>query len=781
MPLRNLQLVWLAVAEAAAADMSFSDRSSLLEAALREQFGNDTDGCQRFWLQDVFPGYVIARSRDDGSLYQIGYSISGSTVKMGDAQEVETAYVPVAEDAAFVLEADAAGLDDCIYPVVVMKAGWAGGTVNGAALPHYYTPDLVSQVAEAVASAKFGRHHPKEGFGEDDPDRIAGWYSDGVFVGSEARAKLNLLKSETGLRAKLSAAREAKKLDMFGLSILATIGFEASVVEGRKCLKGVKLGKLYSVDQVSEAGAGGRFLQEMRVAASADVSAEISAAQSAAIKTGSPVHPARHNSGEGRTGDGLMNKLMMLRVLEALRNRDLALYNTLLGELTAAGEDAAKCEAVMLKVTEALSAQPAADATQLAQAQEVLAQLPEPAKKLVRRAFERNIGTKDDLDAEIVAVRESFAAASTIGRINERGFIPVGRDTADKMQIAFDRMLGVKEADATVPAFKGLRAAYIEITGDREFKSFHGGGGFFSRVAEAVVSADFPNILLNSMTKKLLQDYAELGMDGLDMLYTKSDVDNYLLQDRVRDGYFPELSPVAEGGPYTEIGYPTDERVNYAVSNYGNLLTITEQTIRNDNLGAIARFPGKLARAGRKTLKSFISNFFINNSVYMADAVNWFDPTHNNLGSVAFSYDALVTAEIALFQQTEKNSGEQLGLPLQWLMIPIQLKAQAIAINQTDTAGSNGFYQRFGANNERIVINEKLTDDNDWYYGTLPENAPFIEIGFLDGLEQPQIFLANNPTVGTMFTNDELQYKVKHVFGGNIIDYRGVGKNVVAG
>lgn len=114
-------------------------------------------------------------------------------------------------------------------------------------------------------------------------------------------------------------------------------------------------------------------------------------------------------------------------------------------------------------------------------------------------------------------------------------------------------------------------------------------------------------------------------------------------------------------------------------------------------------------------------------------------------------------------------------------MVPTALAATARQINQTNTASSNAFFQRFGANNERIYVNEKLTDTTDWYYGTKQENAPFLEIGFLDGIENPQIFLANQPTIGTQFTMDELQYKVKMVFAGAIIDFRGVGANVLAG
>jgi hypothetical protein len=68
---------------------------------------------------------------------------------------------------------------------------------------------------------------------------------------------------------------------------------------------------------------------------------------------------------------------------------------------------------------------------------------------------------------------------------------------------------------------------------------------------------------------------------------------------------------------------------------------------------------------------------------------------------------------------------------------------------------------------------------NDWYYGTDASAVPTIEIGFLDGFAEPQILLANLPTQGTQFTNDQIQYKVKHVYGGDIVDFRGAGKSVV--
>lgn len=358
----------------------------------------------------------------------------------------------------------------------------------------------------------------------------------------------------------------------------------------------------------------------------------------------------------------------------------------------------------------------------------------------------------------------------------------MGRDSQEKIQLAMDAMLGVREAlsDRNVRPFRGPREAYEWITGDRDLRMVDRGGLY--RTSEAIATSDFPNILANSLTKRLLQDYAALGMGGLERLYTTSRLDNYMTQDRVRMGYLDDLPTVAEGVGYTELTKPTDEKISYSPVKYGGLLTISEETIRNDNLGKIAAFPGRMARAGRRTLKQFITDFFVNNPNYDPDSVAWFAAGHNNLGSVALSSAELDAREVALMDQTEKDSGKPLGLPLDWIMVPPALKATGFQINNNDD-GTNNWTARFGPrgpNPEGIIVNELLTDANDWYWGSWPSNAPFIEIGFLDGIEAPQIVLANLPTQGTMFTNDQIQYKVKFVFGGDIVDYRPVGKNVVA-
>jgi hypothetical protein len=771
-------LRFLIAAEADGAELSLDEQQNLLNGALSDQFGMGTDGYPRFYLFETFNDYVIARG-PESKLYRIPYTMDGDDVKFGDAQEVTTAYVPVAENCEFIATEGDAAPQSGKYKIRVLKPGWGTGAVNGRAVPHYYPPEFVAKVAEAVAGKPFGRRHPdqkgSDPTGATDPDRIAGWLEGGSSDTNGAYATVNLFTAEADLRSKLDEARDNKTLNLFAVSMLAGVGYKAGMVEGKQCLVAEALGELYSVDLCARAGAGGEFLTAASFAAS-----DISAAQLRAVNpTSTAIVPNRPNKGGvAIAAEGAMMKKSILQMLEALRTRNAPRAAEL--ALKFANTAEAEYPAFLETVTTALTEAPAAAATvtaesvavQLAEAQRIqsrnrietslaASKLAKPAQDLARGHLETALATEADLpqakiDAEITNVRTAFAAFEGTGRV--RPAIGVTLDSADKLQLAMEAAVGVKESlTKGVPAFRGLREAYAQITGDWDLAKLRAGGGFTGHMlaSEAVLTGDFPNILLNSMTKRLLQDWAELALDGLSNLYTKASISDYKLQDRVREGYFGELPIVAEGTPgYTEIAPPTDELVTYQLQKRGNLLSISEETIRNDDLGAIARFPGRLARAGRWTLKNYITAFFASNPNYTADAVAWFNSAHSNLGSAALSQDALIAAEIALLTQTEKDSGEPLGLSLDWLMVPPALAATARQINQTNT--------------------------DDWYYGTNQANAPFLEIGFLDGIENPQIFLANQPTIGTQFTMDELQYKVKMVFNGAIIDFRGVGKNVVA-
>jgi hypothetical protein len=356
--------------------------------------------------------------------------------------------------------------------------------------------------------------------------------------------------------------------------------------------------------------------------------------------------------------------------------------------------------------------------------------------------------------------------------------IAVGRNTQDKYEIAMDALLGVREAqtDRTVRPFRGLREAFQEITGCYEPVDFFNGG--FYQVKETVITTDFPNMLKNSMNKRIIQDYATVGMGGLEQLISETDVDDFKTQDRVRVGYYGDLPTVAENVAYAELTKPTDEIINYAVAKRGGFQDVTWETVLNDDIGKISSFAPRIARAAKRTLKQFITNFFVSNPAYDPDTLAWFHASHTNLGSIALSSNELDVRSIALAKQTEKDSAKPLGLPLEWIMVPVDLKPTAHQLN-TNQSGTNNWYGRFGANDERIITNELMSDVNDWVGGALPGSAPFLEIAYLRGFRTPQIFIVPVDQRRAITAIDKMQLYGLYVFGGDIIDYRPVFKNAV--
>jgi len=150
------------------------------------------------------------------------------------------------------------------WPVRIMQSGFAGGRVDGPHgqinMPHYFPREIVAEVAQAAEGGRFRRKHPDAGDGSDAPELIAGWLSDARMDGTAAFATVNLLHSAADIRSTLLAAREAGKMNLFGVSILAYFGFAKSQAEGRQALVAMGLQRFVALDMCGEPGAGGRFI-----------------------------------------------------------------------------------------------------------------------------------------------------------------------------------------------------------------------------------------------------------------------------------------------------------------------------------------------------------------------------------------------------------------------------------------------------------------------------------------------------------------------------------------
>jgi hypothetical protein len=172
----------------------------------------------------------------------------------------------VRQSAARFVAKESSSDDGWKWPVVAMRAGWARGSLEG--LPgdtaHYFPPEAVGQVVEALNGARFRRRHPGKGDGDgnDAPELIAGWTSDARMQDSAALATVNLLHSAGDIRSTLLAAQGAGKLDLFGVSILAYFGFRKGQIDGKPAFVATSLQRFVALDMCAEPGAGGRFLSD---------------------------------------------------------------------------------------------------------------------------------------------------------------------------------------------------------------------------------------------------------------------------------------------------------------------------------------------------------------------------------------------------------------------------------------------------------------------------------------------------------------------------------------
>lgn len=153
--------------------------------------------------------------------------------------------------------------DGWSWPVRVMESGPTSAHVEGLeGRPTYFGAEVLPQIAKAVNGARLRRRHPYpiEGEGFQLPELTIGWMSDGRAEGQAVYATAHLLHNEREIREKLVAAREAGKLDLYGVSVMASFKYTGKEVDGTFAHVATNLVRFIAVDMVAASGAGGRFL-----------------------------------------------------------------------------------------------------------------------------------------------------------------------------------------------------------------------------------------------------------------------------------------------------------------------------------------------------------------------------------------------------------------------------------------------------------------------------------------------------------------------------------------
>ena len=403
--------------------------------------------------------------------------------------------------------------------------------------------------------------------------------------------------------------------------------------------------------------------------------------------------------------------------------------------------------------------------------------LPDPVKASIRKRFTETLdaGTFPTKDAILAAVKDQsdiFAALADKGFVMPGQRIQVGAGPVEKTQEAMDAFFDPSK-NAT-----SLRELYIHVTGDTKIT---GRTADAPRLREALNTGSWTQILGDSITRRMVAEYATSPLTNWrGVIAEVVPVADFRTQRRMRFGGYGNLPIVGQGAPYTALASPTDEEATYAPVKRGGTESVTIEMIANDDVGSVRRIPSKLARSAAQTLHEFAWDFLNNNAV-IYDVAALAVGGHNNLIATALTSTNLSAARLLLKQQTDMSSGVRLGLAARTLIVPTDLEELAFILTQSPqaipaaaitTTASPAARNFMATQGIKVVVVDYWTDATNYWVVADPSQSPMIEIGFLSGREEPELFVQDTPNQGSLFSNDQITYKIRHVYGGAVLDFR---------
>lgn len=814
-------------------EMSFGELGDEIREALAAKFLTPEGACPTYYIRELYPDRVIVAAADN-ELMQLPFTIAAGEVTLGEPTPVEIQYVQEPkgdEPGAAASQASTAG--DMRLLQAIDQEGWEWEVLiiqPGMGANRQYFPAELLQASVSIFDGVpvfclDDSQHSRTG--DKSAKQIVAWIGQPEW--REARAaqagvqpgragiygRLTLLKTADWLRQNLLASHDTKP-DLYGLSVDAprcmATNKTIQQADGPVAVQWfTKILPPATVDVVWNPGTPGGFQRALNAEIVQPTTEEDPMKERllTLLQEKRPDLYAKINQAEVTEEQLLAHLGEGLTPVKQAATQTVTIQNAALNAEDRATLDEARRSGWNAKVAQAIFD----------------SKLPEAMQNTLRGRYLDHAGEFTAVEQAIKVEKEEWAAISQSGNVRGMGFahdVSVEGE-AERLQAGMDKMFGVPtKSDA--PAFRSIKQAYIQITGDTElvgrvslgrerqvervaqaiqayWRNGIGEPGYenpgFVRMEQSQVAGNWPTILGNTLYRRLAIEYAAVNYYEDRIISNRRRAVDFRTLEVQRPQYPADLTAFnPEVADYPEAATLGEEQVNYAVSTRGQLITVTRKTIVNDDLGMVARLPRLFGRAARRTFARSIWGLFMNNSNYDADAVAWFHANHANLGSTALSADAAGVAALvarlnALMAQTEPGSLEKLGgawwasKPI--LVVPSALQGIAKQLNQspgipgTANQGDNPVNGLFGNkdNPENILVIPLFTDTNDWGLFRQPTDVEIIEAAFLNGQETPELFIADMQNVGQMFIADKLQYKIRFEYGAEILDFRGADKSVV--
>lgn len=388
---------------------------------------------------------------------------------------------------------------------------------------------------------------------------------------------------------------------------------------------------------------------------------------------------------------------------------------------------------------------------------------------------------KDKLLAHLAKGATPAAGGYVATTEDERDKIHAGVTQAIMARAAVRTKDGYVRADASNP-FRGMTLmdvarASLERAGVRTQ-----GMDPMKLVAAAFTqsTSDFPVLLENTMHKTLLSGYA-MQADTWSRFCKTGTVSDFRAHNRYRLGSLGNLVALTELGEFQTKAIPDGEKASITAGTKGYLINVSRQTIINDDLGAFVGLSEMMGRAAKRTIEADVYALLASNPT-LADGGTLFNNTaittpggHANLPTAAApSVDAFDLARASMAQQMDPSRNDYLDLrPAVWLG-PVSLGGNARVINSAeyDPDTSNKLQKPNKVRGLfRDVIDSPRLTGTAWYMFADKDEAPVIEVAFLNGNQEPFLDMEQG------FGVDGSSWKVRLDYGVAAVDFRGALKN----
>ncbi len=287
-------------------------------------------------------------------------------------------------------------------------------------------------------------------------------------------------------------------------------------------------------------------------------------------------------------------------------------------------------------------------------------------------------------------------------------------------------------------------------------------------------TSDFPAILANVANKTLRAAY-----DGTPRTFgawaRRATITDFKPVQRTQLGGAPDLEKVLESGEF-QYGTIGEAKEVYALATYGRIVSISRQTLINDDLDAFTRVPAAFG-ASAADLESDIVYAILMQNPAMADSVTLFHVDHGNLGTAAVIGEASLSEAYRKFAQQTGIEGRKISILPQYILVPpgqrsVEARKQVTATTPSNTADVNPYAGRMQVIEEPRLI--PASGQDPWFLAADPSRIDTVEYAYLDG--QEGVFTETR--MG--FDVDGMEIKARHDFAAKAIDWRGLFKNAGA-